>query len=289
MSLKTNVKAFLISANTIRSKVGAMLGGQFLGVRTYFEIATFKILETRSVPDPANPGQFGGTFLEHYYQSDDCVYDDPILYRVQYVANDLNNLENIIYSLGVTRVDQSDPTQQVNNPGQTIMFGDIEEDGQTFSTITVDGQDVFSGFRDTQNPADYALMQNPAGDTILRLEAGSASVNNQAISFKEHVDAPGVGKYTIERAVDGAIIQIDQYVTSTAVAGGARVVALPLVLPDADEAKITVAVAGIGPAGAIVAPKYIGGSLTTSEIQIDVFDGSAYSDDPAFIHLTWKA
>ena len=286
MSLKATVVGYLLKSVLLKATI-AEIANTVISKDVIFEEFIppndfFRIYRCKKTDDPDNPGVFSGSYTEEYFTSSLCALSD-VVFRSQGIVNSVDNLRNIIYLVGTRRVDEFDPVSDILNFGTSIVFADLPEDNSFGVNIGLNGNDVLVAAANlTENSI---ILTNPNADVLLRLEANAATINSLDISLKEHVETTE-GSYSIERDVNGNVVEINQYLRSSSLVGGVRTVPFLVAVPDTN--GLTVFFGAIGADGAISAPKYIDGSATTSSIDIDIFNGSVFGDDSTFVHINWK-
>ena len=298
MSLKADLAGWFLSCVIMKAKKSAEIAGTRISAELIGEFSDggsgfVKLYETGSTVDPLFPNAFGGKYIERWIDSNLCGVTDTVSFRSHGVTQDITARRNLVFSNGIRDEDPNVPGGDFGDFGTALSYLDYYDSSgvnQASANLTVRGETVLSGSTDVENDIRRLVLNAPEGSASIVIEDESAEIIGFPISLRSHTDVPGVGKYMVERNADGSIKQIDQYILSTAVAGGARTVPLPLALPDSDELKVNVQCTGISPlaAGGIAAADYIGGTLTTTSVDIHVFDGAGFGIDSAFIHLTWK-
>lgn len=247
-----------------------------------------RLYEMDSVRNPETPTSIAAANVRRYYNTNLCVtaQDSNIFYDA--MIQDSNDLLNITKVFGIVTEDVNDPATALSDFSSVIIFNDIPFSNNLKEMIGLIDTEQFLNASKQDGQADSTILQDLAGTAILKLEDNQAQINDRDIVTKVRGNTPGVGRYTIEHAPDGTVLQVDCYIKSDPGVAGVRTVVLPVALPDADENKIVVS--GLGISTGIAAPIYQLSSLTTTSIDIAVTNGGIVASNlPTYIHLTWSA
>lgn len=290
MGLRASLAATLLTCNTMLANVRATIANTTISQEVIYEEMIppddfFRIYRCRETSDPEALDDFSGRYFEDYYSTTLCSFNDPVVFRVQGVQNDINAKKNIILTNTIKCVDPADYVADVTNFGTGLASADLQELEQFSTDIIVDGDSGLTVFRNTDD--DYTLVQNPNSDTVLRLEDGVAQINNFDVELKTITNINQNNYFTTYYNPDGTVSKISIVELLQDAGTGTRTWTLPITLPDALPDRVNIQLQGVAVASQISAAKYIEGSLTTSQLQFDVFDGSTFGDDDVYAELTW--
>lgn len=291
--LKASVFGFIAQYQTIKASLSSQVAGTKVSEDLLYEFVDagdfIRIFETRRVRDPEVPDRYAGINFERYFDSNLCVYQDPVSFRQTGIIQDVTSEINLVFSCGIKPDNASDPIETATNFGSGLVVADINDgagEDNTTVGLSLQGETVFSAFK--SDTSSTVIISDFDGSSVLNMEDDLFTLNGNEVSLKEHLQTAN-GSYTIERTPNGAVLQIDMYILHVPVAGGTQTVTLPAALPDSDESKVTIELTATVPSEvSLAAASYISGTLTTTTLQFSTFDGSTFSDDPVYVRLTWK-
>ncbi|GAG10902.1 unnamed protein product, partial [marine sediment metagenome] len=241
---------------------------------------------------PDDPDLFSGTYSEKWFNTNLCGADDKIRIRYQTVAQDVNNPVNIGYQIGIRPESENDPVSTALDFGTGMgLFDFRDSSGEDRATLglTVRGLDVLAAFLDVENSTSRLTINDPNENVVMVFDENSATLNDFDICLKEY-GSTTEGEYTIERSPNGSILQIYQkvYVQNPTVNPNFSItVSLPLALPSADDANVSIQLTGIATGGFVVG-SYRSGTLTTTSLDISLTDGVNFSDADSYVEITWN-
>ena len=299
MALKVDIFSGILKGLTIKLKSALFVGISKISNELVFsgEIGEGETIDVYDLFKSVNPGEPDRTSqirIERVVDSDSCFGGEATLFTQSGVLINPEDLFFCTHSVGVFPENPDDIGEFLGTVQSGFNYIDFDGglgNGVMFNLGFLNNEIVFGAEINNLvgQENNRTLLASPDQNVTFEVNGRdeTAQVNGVDVCLKER-GFVGSSRYTIERAPNGDILKIDQWVESDPGVSGVRVVDLPFTLPDDMSSRVDIQVTGIATSPAVADACYQDESLTTTALSIEVYDGAGVSSTAAaLVHLTW--